>query len=369
MGKMCGIFSYYSSTSRLSEEAITRVIQSMRYRGPDGHEVWRDETSNMLLVHTRLSINDATANIYPLSNEDGSLQLIINGEIYGYRNLRTRLESRGHHFKTETDGEVIVHLYEEKGIRCLEDLRGEFAFILWDRRTQTLFAARDRFGIKPLHCYSSGNGVFIASEIPSLFAAGVRAKWDQANLWSYLHCHLSPTTTLFEGIQQVPAGGYLLMTENKLNIGKYWDLDLPKRDEYGQHSEEEHIANIRQLLIDSVGERLQAGVPVGVYLSGGIDSAALLGIAAAIDGKKMDAFTIQFEDERFDESSYAQVSANFNNANLHTLKVNEHDIACNFENAVNHACVPISNGAGVARYLLSRFAQADSSSASIRMKL
>ena len=175
---MCGIAAFFSSDKRISAERLKRATNSLHHRGPDSHGAWLSPNQRVGLGHTRLSIIDLTTGNQPIANEDERIHIVVNGEFYDFERQRRELEQRGHLFRTRSDSEIALHLYEEFGAHCVQQLRGEFAFVLWDEANQNLFAARDRFGIKPLYFAVHDDTLYLASEIKALFAAGVPARWD-----------------------------------------------------------------------------------------------------------------------------------------------------------------------------------------------
>lgn len=352
---MCGLFGYYSSEQKIQNEILLRAVQELQHRGPDSQQTWISKDGLVGFGHTRLSTVDLRNIPCPLTNESQSVFLIANGEFYNHQMIRSELLNKGHVFSTQTDSEIALHLYEDEGIACLSKLRGEFAFLLWDNNNRTLFAARDRFGVKPLYYTVYKNNLFLSSEVPALFKAGLPANWDKEALLHYVHFNLDSNRTLYDGIYQVPAGHYLMANRHGVRIVRYWDLNYPLQSNESNHlSEEEWTAQLRDKLTESVKLRLQADVPVGFYLSGGIDSAALLGIGSALSTKPLDAFSICFTDEQVNEATYARETADFNGARFNPVQVSEQDIVDHFAHAVVRAASPMGNAAGVARYLLSR---------------
>src|ERR1041384_1071576 len=278
---MCGIVAILSDTDRIEPEALRRATHSLIHRGPDEQHQWIAPHGRAGLGHTRLTIIDLVTGAQPMANEDGRLHLVVNGEFYDFERIRTDLESRGHQFRTRSDSEIALHLYEEMSAGCLEHLRGEFALILWDELNQTLFAARDRFGIKPLFYAHVGNALYLASEVKALLAAGVAAKWGRESMFQNLFLCVDQDRTLFKNIRQVPPGHYLTARAGSIKVTRYWDADYPRaRDTLSDHSETERIEGLRDLLDDAVRVRMRADVPVGCYVSGGVDSSSVLGLAS-----------------------------------------------------------------------------------------
>ncbi len=352
---MCGFVSIFSPEKPVSEERLATATAMLTHRGPDGQRHWIDPRRNVGLGHARLSIIDLFTGDQPLANEDESLHLVANGEFYDFERIRAELEERGHQFRTKSDSEIALHLFEDYGARCLEHLRGEFAFVLWDAPNQMLFAARDRFGIKPLY-YTQVDGVlYLASEAKALFAAGVEARWDHESFFQAAHVYFDQDRSLFHGVYQVPPGHYLLATKDRVQTAPYWDFDYPSREELATVSDDprEHVERMRQSLDDAVRLRLRADVPVGCYLSGGIDSCALLGLAARHHNGPIRAFTLCFDNEAYNEQHVAEEMAAHAGAEFYPLPIKQTQLADNFSDAVWHSETLTANGHGVAKYLLS----------------
>ena len=202
---MCGIVAFFSHRDPIADEMLERATHSLRHRGPDGRGHWISSDRRVALGHRRLSIIDLATGDQPIASEDEQTRIVVNGEFYGFQSIQSELEQAGHRLRTRSDSEIALHLYEDVGVQCLHRLRGEFAFVLWDERNRTIFAARDRFGIKPLF-YAWHNGtLYFASEVKALFAAGVPARWDAESINHFFPCGGSPARTLFDGVFQVQA--------------------------------------------------------------------------------------------------------------------------------------------------------------------
>jgi asparagine synthase (glutamine-hydrolysing) len=354
---MCGIVALHSPTGAVSQDALDAGVGALRHRGPDDRRTWLAPDRRVGLGHARLSIIDLATGQQPMGNEDDSLQLVVNGEFYDYLAITEELQRQGHAFRTRADSEIALHLYEELGTRFLERLRGEFAFVLWDGRSRTLIAARDRFGIKPLFYTRHGETLFLASEVKALLAAGVPRGWDREAVAQLLTVGAPhPGRTIFADVQQVPPGHYLMAQGDALRLVRYWDLDYPTADDGSawQDSEDAYVERFRAALDDAVRTRLRADVPVGFQLSGGIDSSAVLGFAATHVSRGMRAFTVCFDRPGFDESAEASETARRCEAEWYPVRVSERDLADNFADAVWHSETPCSNAHGVAKFLLSR---------------
>src|SRR3989440_2354422 len=355
---MCGIVAILSDRDRVEPEALRRATHSLIHRGPDEQHQWIAPHGRVGLGHTRLTIIDLVTGAQPMANEDGRLHIVVNGEFYDFERIRSDLESRGHQFRTGSDSEIALHLYEEMGAGCLEHLRGEFAFLIWDELNQTLFAARDRFGIKPLFYARVDNTLYLASEVKALLAAGLAPEWDRESMFQNLFLCVDQDRTLFKEIRQVPPGHYLTARAGSINLTRYWDANYPRaRDPHSDQSEMERIERLRDLLDDAVGVRMRADVPVGCYVSGGVDSSSVLGLASRHSHGRVNAFTIAFDHSDFNESAIAQRSAAHVNANFLALPVTEADFADVFVEAVQQGEMVHYNAHGAARYRLSRAVQ------------
>ncbi|MBD2182489.1 asparagine synthase (glutamine-hydrolyzing) [Aerosakkonema funiforme] len=352
---MCGIVGIFSKEKPISAEALAKATQQLKYRGPDKQNHWIASHQRVGLGHARLSIIDLATGDQPIANEDEQLHLIANGEFYDFERIQSDLKQRGHRLRTHSDSEIALHLYEEFGTECLQHLRGEFAFILWDESKQLLFAARDRFGIKPLFYTIVNDTLYLASEAKALFAAGVTARWDEESFFQQLFLYLNQDRTLFAGVYQVPPGHYLLATHQGIQIVRYWDLDYPTLDAPPPpRNDREYIEQVRYKLEEAVKLRLRADVPVGSFLSGGLDSSAVLGIAAKYSSEPIRAFTIAFEGVGYDEGEIARETAAKVGADFQQIPVNSSDFADNIADAIWHAEILDTNCRGVARYLQSR---------------
>ena len=238
---MCGITAFFSSSKRGSAETLKRATKSIHHRGPDSQAVWLSSNHRVGLGHARLSIIDLATGDQPIANEDQRIHIVVNGEFYDFEPQRRELEHRGHQFRTRSDSEIALHLYEEFGTHCVQQLRGEFAFVLWDEANQTLFAARDRFGIKPLYYAVHDGTLHLASEVKALFAAGVPARWDHEYFYQHATGPSMSDRTLFEGVHQLPPGHYLMATSGGIRIVRYWELSYPAAAELAVNHEHQPV--------------------------------------------------------------------------------------------------------------------------------
>ncbi|OQY21594.1 MAG: asparagine synthase (glutamine-hydrolyzing), partial [Anaerolineaceae bacterium 4572_32.1] len=278
---MCGIVGLYNLNKQhpIDQPLLERMLGLIQHRGPDEFGIYRD--GRIGLGNARLSIIDLSTGSQPISNEDETVWIVFNGEIFNYVELRPDLEAQGHRFTTTSDTEVIVHLYEQYGPHCVDYLNGQFAFAIWDRRPQTgggtLFMARDRVGIRPLFYTVADGQLVFGSEIKCILAhPAVSARLDLTSLaqvftfWTTL-----APRTVFEGIVEIPPAHTLTARDGQIKVERYWDLRFPENGHDDALPDGEYVEGLRDLLIDAVKIRLRADVPVGAYLSGGLDSSTI----------------------------------------------------------------------------------------------
>lgn len=307
---MCGIAGFIDlqRSHENAEQLIDSMCKVIRHRGPDEQGVWVGE--GVALGMRRLSIIDVTGGHQPIFNEDRSILVVFNGEIYNYQELQRELQERGHQFQTNSDTETIVHAYEEYGDDCVKHLRGMFTFALWDSRRQRLLAARDRFGKKPLNYYWDGQRFIFGSEIKSILQAGIPREINSIALDEYLVFGYVPTpNTLFKDVMKVPAAHLLVYEKGQISTKRYWELPFTPTI---QDDEVTAIERTRALLEDAVRVRLMSEVPLGAFLSGGIDSSVVVGLMSSMMSQPVKTFSIGFEEEDFTELPYArQVAKHF----------------------------------------------------------
>jgi asparagine synthase (glutamine-hydrolysing) len=368
---MCGILAAVSKQGGIRSEDMARATRTLRHRGPDAQHVWTSPDGRAGLGHARLSIIDLETGDQPIANEDGRLRLVANGELYDFERIREALCREGHRFRTRSDSEIALHLYEDRGTRALHALRGEFALAIWDARDGQLFAARDRFGIKPLY-YTIHNGTFyLASEIKALAEMGVPLRWDRDTLYDMHFVSHPPDRTLFAGIFQLPPASFLITDGEHVRIQPYWDWNYPLSPDaphadgphanghstrYGlSHDEErEWVARIGHAFEEAVRLRLRADVPVACYLSGGIDSCAVLGTASRLSSRPLRAYTLSFDHADYDEGILARDQAQLSGAEFCRIDIRADHLADNFSDAIYYAERPFANAHSIAKYLLSR---------------
>lgn len=330
------------------------MVAVQRHRGPDESGFYLDD--GVGLGHVRLSIIDLSGGSQPIHNEDRSLWIIYNGEVFNYPELREELICRGHQFYTSSDTEVILHLYEEKGPQCLEDLNGQFGLAIWDSTKRELFLARDRIGIRPLHYATTEGKLAFSSEIKALFQMpGLPRRIDPIAMdqiftfWTTL-----PGRTVFEGIHELPAGHYMLVRNGSFEIHQYWDVPLYSKDHWIDAPIEEIIEQIDELLTDAIRIRLRADVPVGCYLSGGLDSSGVTSRVSRHFNNRVKSFGIRFEHPDYDEGSHQNLMVNYLGVDHKEIHATNEQIARSFPDVIRHVEKPILRTAPTPLFLLSQ---------------
>jgi len=360
---MCGITGFWSNRPLTPEtEPLVRAMTKvLRHRGPDALGTRCDNEAGLALGHARLSVIDLETGRQPLRTDDNQLAAVINGEFYDYKRIRAQLICDGAVFHTKSDSEIALHLYRRHGLEFIHHLRGEFAFALFDKHTRQLMLVRDRFGIRPLYYTILPQAIVFGSEIKALLKhpAVPRAFNSQAVLHQLMHT-MVPGSSLFEGIQAVQPGQMLIFTQQgdhwRLQSHQYWDMEFPRQQDHDQGTPASiHIERVRQSLIDAVALRLEADVPVGCYLSGGIDSCSMLGLAASVQQSPIKAFTISFDHDTYDEAPIASHMAQQVNADHEILHLKADDLyGDNFLTTLWHAERTFYNTLGVAKWWMSR---------------
>jgi asparagine synthase (glutamine-hydrolysing) len=352
---MCGIAGVFFADSRpVAPDRLEAMSSAIVHRGPDGSGVFR--APGVGLVHRRLSIIDLEGGRQPLGNEDGSVQVVFNGEIYNYQELRQRLLARGHHFATNSDTEVLVHLYEEVGDRLVDQLRGMFAFALWDQRSSRLLLARDRLGIKPLYYLHDEEKLLFASELKGILAYGdVPRDVDPHSLEDYLaYGMVSGTRTIFRGIHKLaPAHSLTVDADHwESRPRRYWRLEFAP-DTFCE--ETRWRQRVRAKLAESVEKHLIADVPVGAFLSGGIDSSVITALAAQRSQQPIQTFSIGFKDSANDELPFARQTAQ-RYGTRHVEEVVSADAVSLLDQLCWHYDEPLADSSAVPTMLVSRLA-------------
>ncbi|HTT22803.1 MAG TPA: asparagine synthase (glutamine-hydrolyzing) [Candidatus Sulfotelmatobacter sp.] len=355
---MCGICGKlaFGSNETVSPELVKTMADMIHHRGPDDEGYY--VSGQIGLGFRRLAIIDLQSGHQPLSNEDGSIWIIFNGEIYNYQELRALLLGKGHVFKTQTDTEVIVHLYEEFGPDCLKKLRGMFAFAIWDGNTKTLLLARDRVGIKPLYYRLNDSSLVFASEIKAILAdPSVSRKMVPVLIDRFLtFLYVPGEETLLEGINKLAPGHYLLVKNGKAMIRQYWDLNFGAPSWSGSSKDAE--ADLLSLLAETVKLHMIADVPVGVLLSGGVDSTGVLSLAVDATDKRISTFTVGFSgDQVADERPYARLAAERFGTDHYDMTISADDFAKFLPQYIWHMEEPVCEPPAIALYYVSKLAR------------
>ena len=354
---MCGLAGIYNNKGldRSADDAVKRMAAMLQHRGPDESGIYIDDFA--ALGHSRLSIIDPQGGSQPITNKDGTLWIVFNGEIFNYHSIRAKLLEAGHIFNSNCDTEVLLHLFEEKGESCLNELNGQFAFAVWDSVKKELFLARDHTGIVPMFYTITPEGKFIfGSEIKAILSEGTvdrninpKALEQVFTLWTTL-----PGQTFFKNIQELPPASYIKISGGKISLRKYWDLNFSDTDSELNYSIPSLVEEIKEVLIDAVRVRLRADVPVGCYLSGGIDSSGVTALIRNNFNNDLRTFGITFEDADYNERDYQQMMVSHLGVNHTEQFVSNDDIADHFCDAVYNIEKPVLRTAPVPLYMLSR---------------
>ncbi|MEZ4381264.1 MAG: asparagine synthase (glutamine-hydrolyzing) [Nannocystaceae bacterium] len=351
---MCGIVGAFSLSGGLTAGWLERPLAALAHRGPDGEGRWVAADGRVALGHRRLAIIDRAGGRQPIASEDGQVVAVVSGELYDHNVLRDRLRARGHRFRTRSDSELVVHLYEEHGVELVEHLRGEFAFILWDGRQRLALAGRDRFGVRPLVYARIGDAHCFASEGKALLAAGAPAAWDLEAVFAATQMHYAPPDrTLFRGVRQVEPGELAVLRDGDLRLRRYWDLDYPREASIEPVAEEDAVRAVADGLREAVRVRLDAEVPIAFQLSGGLDSSAVVALAAEALGRPPLCYSVAFDRPGYDERELAAAAAAHVGAELRLVEVTPAAIAERLPEAVAHSEGVAINGHIAAKHLLS----------------
>jgi asparagine synthase (glutamine-hydrolysing) len=355
---MCGIAGklLLASDDRVQEADIQQMLDPISYRGPDGQGIHLDGPVG--LGHLRLSFIDLSTGAQPMTNEDETVWIVFNGEIYNYRELRQRLVAKGHIFRTQSDTEVIIHLYEDLGQDCVRELRGMFGFAIWDSKRRRLFIARDRVGIKPVYYCQTGDALYFASELKAIIAdPAVSREINPGAIRQFLAFYYVPgEDTLFKSIKKLLPGHTLTVENGKVTIQQFWDLKFTQ-DRWSQ-SFDDAVAELRELIGSTVRDHMIADVPVGILLSGGMDSSAVLSFAVQGTAKQIRTFTVGFDgDQVVDERPYARLVAKKFGTEHHDLSISAEDFWGFLPAYVSHMEEPICEPPAVALYYVSKLAR------------
>ncbi len=335
---MCGIAGILNLRDGVapSRSELEGMIHAVHHRGPDGYGYYCHDKVG--LAHARLSIIDLAGGDQPIHNEDQSVQVVFNGEIFNYVELTEQLKKQGHRFYTHSDTEVIVHLYEEYAERFVDHLNGQFAIALWDSTKQKLILARDRTGIRPLFTIETGGRLYFASEVKSLFAhpaisrqINLTALQEVFTFWTTL-----PPNSLFESVEVVPPGHLMVIENGSTHLSRYWDWSYPNEHIDQDKSVEDWSEELKTLMIDSVRLQLRSDVPVGAYLSGGLDSSVLTSLIKNFTDTPLRTFSIGFEDEEFDESGFQKDLVDYLGTNHTHVLCKRSDIGAAFPRVISH---------------------------------
>lgn len=361
---MCGIAGYWQPTRPLGQPrtVLANMLESIRHRGPDGEGFHIDEDAGLAMGHARLSIIDLETGAQPLFSDDERVVLTVNGEFYDYKRIRTELVCEGETFRTKSDSEIALPLYRRTGLDFVDALRGEFAVALFDADARRLLLVRDRFGVKPLYYRMTDDAIYYGSEVKAILAhPDVSAPLCRRAALHQMMQVMVPGTTAFEGIHALLPGHMLIVETDRAGrlVGRqvqYWDFVFPDaRDHDPDPAPGEYVTAVRDVLLDSVATRLEADVPVGCYLSGGIDSCSILGLATSLQQSHVKAFTIAFDDGDYDESHIAREMAVRTQADQELMRLTADELyGTSFETVTRHAERTFYNTLAVAKWHMSR---------------
>ena len=351
---IAGIYNYHSSKEPSTEQNVKKMLSMINHRGPDESGVYLDK--NLGIGNVRLSIIDLSSGQQPMSDDTGRYWIVYNGEIFNYLELRSKLECTGVRFKTSCDTEVVVQMYARYGSDCLNQFNGQFAFCIWDRDKKELFLARDRVGIRPLFYWAQKGSFAFCSEIKGLFTLDqIEKSLDKESLsqiftfWTTL----TPKTP-FTNIVELQPGHFMKLNSNGIQIQKYWSINFSSRKEVQNKNISETVEELDELLHDAVKIRLRADVPVGAYLSGGLDSSVTTAYIKNIDPNILNTFSIGFTDKTYDETAYQLEAAKFFGTNHTAFSCTSEELAANFAETIWHTEFPILRTSPTPMFLLSK---------------
>lgn len=354
---MCGIAGImkFGNGARADASDARRMCAAMVHRGPDDEGVYAD--GRTAIGMRRLSIIDVAGGHQPISNENGTIWIVFNGEIYNHAELRKQLEPRGHRYRTNSDTETIVHLYEEYGRDCVQHLRGMFAFAIWDREKETLFIARDRLGIKPLYYRLTSESLRFGSEIKVILADNVQPEFDSAALPEYLAFgYLSGEDTFYRGIRKLMPGHWMEVDRGgTVNVQQYWDLDISTT--HASRDESYYVHTYREMLEQAVSSHLMSDVPLGVFLSGGVDSSAVAALMTRIRKSPIETFSVGYTEQSYSELPFARIVAKHLNSIHHEVMVSEADFFDTLPQLIWHEDEPVVWPSSVSLYFVARLAR------------
>jgi asparagine synthase (glutamine-hydrolysing) len=352
---ICGIF-HPDRPQRVSRETLEAMNEKITHRGPDDDGFFVEE--NVGLAMRRLSIIDIQTGHQPISNEDQTVWIVFNGEIYNHRELRKDLEPRGHRYRTKSDTETIVHLYEEYGDDCVKYLRGMFAFAIWDRSKRRLYIARDRLGIKPLYYYYDGKTLLFGSEIKAILVhPALKPQFNRGTLAEYLAFgYVTGAQTMYAGIRKLLPGHILTLDERgQLETRQYWDLDVKVDD--GNRPCEYYVSRYRELLEECISSHLMSDVPLGVFLSGGLDSSAIAALTTKLRKEPIETFAVGYGEEAYSELPYARTIAAHLKSKHYEVQLSRDEFFQTLPRLIWHEDEPIVWPSSVALYFVARLAR------------
>lgn len=354
---ICGVASLRLDEQFIEKETLVKMTKKLVHRGPDdeGYLIGK----GIGFGFRRLSIIDLCTGNQPLSNEDGSIHVVCNGEIFNYGVLRQQLITKGHSFRSRADTEVLVHLYEEEGDAMVNRLNGQFAFAIFDDRIQHLLIARDHFGVSPLFYTVVHDTLVFASEIKAILAhPEVKRRVDLTGLDQILTLPgLVAPRTMFAGIHSLPAGHLLDVSSGNIRLRQYWDVHYPKESELVYKPESYYIDSLETHLLQSIRYRLQSDVPVGSYLSGGLDSSLIASMMKTVSSEPKTTFSVAFQDANFSEEKYQKLMSNYLGFRHQEIRLNAQDIAETLRKSIWHCECPVKESYSAATYALSGAAQ------------
>src|ERR1700678_1105297 len=355
---MCGIAGIleFGRDARTNAAALREMCRSITHRGPDDDGFYTDGAVGIGM--RRLSIVDVVGGHQPLANEDGSLWIVFNGEIYNHLALREQLIARGHHYNTNSDTETVIHLFEEYGADCVQHLRGMFAFAIWNRNTRTLFIARDRLGIKPLYYKLTPERLLFGSEIKALLAhGGIRPEFNRTALPEYLAFgYLSGEESFYAGIGKLlPGHAMTIGPDGRAEIRQYWDLDASAP--HASRAESDYVQSYRELLEGAVQSHLMSDVPLGVFLSGGVDSSAVAALMTKLRREPVETFSVGYAEQAQSELPFARTVADHIHSRHHEVLVSEEDFFGALPHLVWHEDEPIVWPSSISLYFVARLAR------------
>jgi asparagine synthase (glutamine-hydrolysing) len=355
---MCGIAGIleFGRDARANVAALREMCRVITHRGPDDEGFYTDGAVGIGM--RRLSIVDVAGGHQPISNEDGTLWIVFNGEIYNHLALREQLIVRGHRYRTHSDTETVIHLYEEYGADCVQHLRGMFAFAIWNRKTKTLFIARDRLGIKPLYYKLTSERLLFGSEIKAVLAhGGIRPEFNRAALPEYLAFgYLSGEESFYKGILKLLPGHTMAVgPDGRADIRQYWDLDASKTHE--SRDDKYYVESYRELLEGAVKSHLMSDVPLGVFLSGGVDSSAVAALMTKLRREPVETFSVGYAEQTYSELSFARTVSDHIQSRHHEVLVSEHDFFGALPHLIWHEDEPIVWPSSISLYFVARLAR------------